>query len=280
VLVPTTEPCTVTLTATVANPVNVYLSLYNDVGRFGTYFFRRVPVPTSVSGVARLKFDPLRPGEPVFVTEQSGSAAPVRTTATRLTGVACAVTQPPTTRLDIADGRVRVTSHPAVDECPVARTYVTTDGVTHKPYEGPFSVPPDAKVVMAYSEDIAGNLEYPGATRPVLGLSAAQVRIAPDGTATIAVTNLDPLGVSGELDWRGQCDADWLVLEPSSGTTPATLLLRTTDEHARRGTARVVIRTSRADAAVSERTLTVLVDKNGPQPGRGRQPNPAAIPNR
>jgi hypothetical protein len=113
------------------------------------------------------------------------------------------------------------------------RTVYTTDGTHTVLYEEPFRVPDDASLVMAYSEDWAGNLEYPGAVLPVLGLSEPAIRLTLNrrgrrpATAPVQVRNLEPFEVTGPLDCQIEATGDcpWLSLEPKSASTPFDLKL-------------------------------------------------------
>lgn len=248
-------PLTVTLTSQIANTVNVYLDLFNVIGNFGTYFFRGVPV--APAGGARLRFDvtDTRPG--AFVSDSPAGGEAVVTRPTVLTRDARQTTQPPATSLEINDGMVTVSAVPSSMDNPVARSRVTTDGLTHRIYERPFPVPDDAKVVMAYSEDIAGNLEYPGPARPVLGVSASEVTLADErDVAHVDVLNLDPLRVTGELDCVAEADADWVMLEGGRGATPYTVTVRLADTRPD-GAATITVRTGAEGALFAERKVSV-----------------------
>jgi hypothetical protein len=250
--------CTVTLTTSVGNAVNVYLDLFNDIGSFGTYFFRGVPVAPDAP--ARLRFDPAdhRPGE--FVSDSPDGGDVITTDAITLTRQARQVTKPPTTRLDIVDGTVTVFAEPSSTDCPILEVRVSTDGVTHRVYEGAFPVPEDAKVVMAYSEDVAGNLEYPGVARPVLGVSPSEIRFDNRrDVARVEVLNLDPLHVSGELDCSAMPDQEWVVVEGGRGKTPYTFTVRVADGEPH-GRATILVRTATEGAVFAERTVSVVAE--------------------
>jgi hypothetical protein len=129
---------------------------------------------------------------------------------------------------------------------------------THRAYEGPFPIPADAKVVMAYSEDIAGNLEYPGTARPVLGVSPSEIRFdSPRDVASVEVLNLDPLRVSGQLDCVVLPHENWVVVEGGRGTTPYTFTVRAADDQPH-SQATILVRTLTEGAVFAERTVTVV----------------------
>jgi hypothetical protein len=147
--------------------------------------------------------------------------------------------------------------------------YISCDGTTRAVYTEPFRLPPDAKIVMAYySEDRAGNLEYPGAVWPVLGLSELQVVItATMGTQeivwhTVDVVNLDPITVTGQLEWDASTNVPWLSVEPSGGKTPETMTLSVRVADLSRGSheTNVSIRSLTPRTFFAERVLPVRIE--------------------
>jgi hypothetical protein len=88
-----------------------------------------------------------------------------------------------------------------------------------------------AKLVMAFSTDRNGNQEYPGAVLPVLGLSQRQfVFRAMVGDRDVVpqqlrIVNLDPIPLTGSLEWSVSTDIPWLTIEPTKGITPGTVNL-------------------------------------------------------
>jgi hypothetical protein len=70
---------------------------------------------------------------------------------------------PPVTRLAIRDGMVTVTANDNDNGSGVFRTWYIVEGETRRLYEGPFPISSSVAAVSAFSEDVAGNLEYPGA---------------------------------------------------------------------------------------------------------------------
>lgn len=107
----------------------------------------------------------------------------------------------------------------------VHRTSVSFDGVTFERVDRPVAVPEDALLVMACSEDVAGNREYPGWVAGALGTSRSALIFEPDGLEPqdVDVLNLDPLHVSEPIFWRATAEAPWVRLEPSEGRTPRSL---------------------------------------------------------
>ena len=166
------QPGTYTFMLIAQAPHNMHLSLkrYNSSSKFDTFFFQGIPMIEGA--IARLVYDTTEPSTvPVLTVDREGNGESERIQPTILSPQASDDTVPPTTQIHINDNVVIVSATDNPGGAGVLRTYYTTDGVTRTVYIEPFPVPPDAKILMAYSEDRAGNLEYPGAVWPVFGLS-------------------------------------------------------------------------------------------------------------
>jgi hypothetical protein len=227
---------TLTLIAQAPNSVHVSLSLYNAVSKFDTFFFQGVPM--TERGQARLVYDTAdQTATPILALDRKGNGEIEHIQPTILSPQASDDVVPPTTQIDINDNVVTLSATDNRGGAGVLRTYYTTDGISRSVYTEPFTLPPDAKIVMAYSEDRAGNLEYPGAVRPILGLSETQVVMKARAETheavryTVDVINLDPISVTGRLEWQASTDVPWLSVEPRAGTTqhPITLSMRSAD---------------------------------------------------
>jgi len=148
--------------------VHVLLSLYNAVSKFYTFFFQGIPM--TERSHARLVYNTAdQSAIPVLVLDREGNGEIEQIQPTILSPQASNDFVPPTTQIDINDNVLTLSATDNPGGAGVWRTYYTTDGTTRAVYTEPFRLPPDAKIVMAYSEDRAGNLEYPGAVWPVLG---------------------------------------------------------------------------------------------------------------
>ncbi|MGW4873761.1 outer membrane protein assembly factor BamB family protein [Streptomyces chartreusis] len=190
-----------------------------------------------------------------------------RVAADVLSAVDAADTAPPRTTVTLAGGTVEAMADDGPQGSGVYRTWLTLDGAHHEPYGGgPVPVPDDAVVVMAYSEDGAGNLEYPGWALGALGLGERALRFRLEKqelTAAVEVRNLDPLGVTAPIAWQAGTDARWLRLSPTSGTTPGSLRVEVLpdelpDNHGD-FTAQVRVTVTDDDALFRTRELTVRV---------------------
>ncbi len=221
---------TFTLIAQTPNSMHVSLSLYNSVSKFDTFFFQGVPM--TERGQARLVYDTANQSAMLILAlDREGNGEIERIQPVILSPQASDDVVPPTTQIDIKDNVVTLSATDNPGGAGVLRTYYTTDGMSRSIYTEPFTLPPDAKIVMAYSEDRAGNLEYPGAVRPVLGLSKThlvmEVRAETQEVVrhTVDVINLDPISGTGQLEWEASTDVPWLSVEPSAGTTPYPITL-------------------------------------------------------
>ncbi|MDQ3583434.1 MAG: hypothetical protein M3495_18295 [Pseudomonadota bacterium] len=218
------------LIAKAPDRVHVSLSLFNAVGKLYAIFFQGVPL-TERSQVQLVYDTADRSTMPMLALDRDGNGEIEQIQPTILSPQASNDIAPPTTQIEINDNVVTVSAIDNPGGAGVLRTYYTTDGITRSIYTEPFALPPDAKIVMAYSEDRAGNLEYPGAVRPVLGLSEThvvmKVRAGTQDTVqhTVDVVNLDPISVTGQLQWEALTDVPWLSVEPSAGTTPYPITL-------------------------------------------------------
>jgi hypothetical protein len=250
--------------------VHISLSPYNAVSKFSTFYFQGIPM--TERSQARLVYDTVdQSATLVLALDREGDGEIEQIQPTILSPQASDDIVPPTTQINIEDDDVVTAS--AADNpggAGILRTYYSTDGTTHAVYTEPFSLPPDARIVMAYSEDRAGNLEYPGAVRPVLGLSETRVVMTAKAGAqeavrhTVNVMNLnplsgDPLSVTGQLEWEASTEAPWLQVEPSAGTTPypMTLFMHATDLAVGHYEAKVIVRSLTPGTVRAERTLDV-----------------------
>lgn len=253
-----------TFVAQFPTSVHISLGLFNAAGRFHTFFYQNVPMTRQSQ--ARLVYDTDdQSAPPVLELDREGNGNAERIQPTILSPRASNDYVPPRTHLEL-DGEVVTAS--ATDNpggAGVLHTYYTTDGTNRIVYGEPFSVPPDAKIVMAYSEDRAGNLEYPGAVRPVLGLSETHMvlraRVGSRETVRhdVEVVNLDPISVTGPLEWEASADVPWLWVEPSAGRTPysITVSMRSADLPVGRHEGKVIVRSTTPETVFPERTLHV-----------------------
>ena len=268
-----TRPSAYTLTIRVptSNPISILLTVYNRVGAFLAFWFKDVGV--SEQGEAHLTWDMEDPfTAPVLVLDPEGNGQRRLVQATVLDHQAAVDRVPPRTHMRISEGRVTVYAVDNPGGAGVLRTYYTTDGVTREIYTEPFVIPADAKIVMAYSEDRTGNLEYPGATRPVLGLGSGQVAMRGVAgskkpvTWSVEVLNLDPISVTGQLEWEALPEAPWISVHPGRGTTPARLRVSLNSEALAPGTydASVTVRSATVGAIFAERHLAVRFQVRNP----------------
>ena len=168
---------------------------------------------------------------PVLALDRDGNGNIEQIQPTILSPQASDDIEPPTTQIEINENVVTLSATDNPGGAGVFRTYYTTNGLTRSVYVEPFPLPPDAKIVMAYSEDRAGNMEYPGAVRPILGLSETHVDMRARANTqepvmhSVDVINRDPLSLTGQLEWWAVTDAPWLSIEPRAGTTPESITL-------------------------------------------------------
>ena len=200
-----------------------------------------------------------------LTVEPGGGGAQRRIAANVLTPAQSEDTAPPRTWARISDGTLVVDADDSPGGSGVYRTIVSLNGTDRISYDGPLAVPLDATMVMAYSEDAAGNLEYPGWVAGALGISAPEVQFRHDSTAPedIEVVNLDPLSISPPISWRAMSAVPWVRLEPPSGQTPQSLrvwidptLLPPDDGEV---SGEITITVNGSDAVVASRTLLVTV---------------------
>jgi hypothetical protein len=256
-----------------SDSVHISLSLYNAVSKFHTFFFQGVPM--AERSQARLVYTTAEQSAmPLLALDREGSGEIERIQPTILGPQASEDMVPPTTAIDISDNLVTVSAADNHGGAGVWRTYYTTDGIKRAIYTEPFPLPPDAKIVMAYSEDRAGNLEYPGAVQSVLGLSESHIVMKVSGTApqepvrhTVNVVNLDPISVTSQLEWVAEADVPWLSVEPRAGTTPysITLSVRSADLTSGSHEAMVLVRSRTTGTVFAERAIYVRVENPTPQ---------------
>jgi hypothetical protein len=183
-----------------------------------------------------------------------------------LTPVQADDTAPPITTVTITGGTVRVEADDGPGGSGVYRTILSLDGFRHDQYDRPLPIPDDVALVMAYSEDNAGNREYPGWVKGALGVSATDVRVDRDGPehfVTVDVVNLDPLGISGPIPWQALANAPWVQVDPARGTTPQRLRVSVDASQLPQGaseaTSEVVITVLDEQPVVPARRVTVTV---------------------
>jgi hypothetical protein len=78
----------------------------------------------------------------------------------------------------------------------------------------------------------------------------------------VRVSNLDPISVSGELDWEASTDIEWLSLEPSEGRTPTLVRISAQAEELAPDTyeGRVVVRSRTTPTVFGERQIPVRLE--------------------
>jgi hypothetical protein len=258
---------TFTLSTKIPNRVHIYLSVFNAGGKLGTFFFQSVPLIQASQG--RIIYNPADSTvAPTLDLDYEGNGAIQQIEPVLLTPEASSDMAPPVTQIYASDNVVTVVAADNPGGAGVLRTYYSTDGVTRAVYTGPFAVPLDARIVMAYSEDRAGNTEYPGAVRPVLATSESfLVLTAPAGSPapverTIDVLNPDPFSMTGQLEWEASTDSSWLALAPARGTTPSQLLIRLDAVALTAGTynAGVIVQSLTAATILGQRVVRVRAD--------------------
>jgi outer membrane protein assembly factor BamB len=255
----------VRVTALATTNASLNIRPYDAAGMFSTMLFRSVALDEGQ--VAELKLDAAtgRRAPAVLGVRPEDGAGAREVGADILRPAQAMDIAPPTTTATIRDGLVRLAADDGDTGSGVYQTRYTTDGSTFEVYEGPFRLPGDARLLMAHSEDWAGNLEYPGAVLPALGLSETEVTLRPDASghalAEVRVENLDPIGISPSLDWEAEAGCDWLRLRPASGGTPETLtiLADATGLAPGQHACDIVVRTTAPGALFSERVLPVVV---------------------
>ena len=137
----------------------------------------------------------------------------------QLSPTQAADTAPPTTRVRIIDGVLVADADDTGSG--VARTLVSFDGVQHTRYDGPAPLPGHATVVMVHSEDVAGNVEFPGFVRGVLGVGTEELKFGrhEHESQRLPVLNLDRTRLSKPIRWRATTSAPWVRLTPETGET-------------------------------------------------------------
>jgi hypothetical protein len=260
------RPSIYTFTFIAHAPSNVHISLrlYNAVSKFHSFFFQGIPM--TERSQARLVYDTAdQSAMPVLALDREGNGVIEQISPTLLTPQASDDIVSPTTKIYINDNIVTLSATDNPGGAGVWRTYYTTDGITHSIYTDPFPLPPDSKIVMAYSEDRAGNLEYPGAVYPVLGISETKIVLkakAGDRKAVqhvIDVVNLDPFPLTGPLQWEVFTEDPFLSIEPAAGLTPYSITIYANSAKLKPAPykATVVIRALTANTVFAERTLQV-----------------------
>lgn len=128
---------------------------------------------------------------------------------------------------------------------------------------------------MAFSIDRNGNQEYPGAVLPVLGLSQKQfvfrARVGDEDIVPqqLQIVNLDPVPLTGQLQWAISLNIPWLTIEPTQGTTPgiARLFVNSTGLEAGTYTGTFVVTSPTKGVVFAEQTVSVdLILEEGQAP--------------
>jgi hypothetical protein len=182
---------------------------------------------------------------------------------------------PPVTRARVDKNKIQIEASDEDGGSGVLKTLYSTDGVHIGDYTGDAIVlPRDARVLIARSVDRAGNIEYPGLALPVLGVDGGPVQLTVQaarrgqGSASLAVVNRDPTGLSGPLSWQATTDATWLTLIHNdqrgrmvAGEVPGKLGLLAEVEATQTDPLRttVRVRANRDDALFSEQMIDVEV---------------------
>lgn len=253
--------------ASFPNEMNIFLSAFSPARKMHTFFFRSVKV--TEADQVKMKFQAgdsstSTPSLSVIKSGQSEDLAPMI-----LSSEDSDDTVPPVTQIEIGEeGNIAtVKAEDNQGGSGVFQTYFTTDGTTRTIYDGPFKIPASAKIVMAYSEDRAGNLEYPGAVRPVLGISEDKLLVIPkdneeERAYDIQVTNLDPIGVTGSIAFVASANAPWVSIDKPEGKTPASIKIIVRLRDVSRGSheAHVVIRALTPETIFGKKTLIIRVE--------------------
>lgn len=140
---------------------NLYISSFTDQGRGDTLLYRGIPL--FAAGRAELVYQTGQTEVPRLRLNSRGGPDFEDVEPTVLSAQESADADPPTTKLTIRDGMVVAEASDNDNGSGVFRTWYIVEGETWRLYEGPFPVPSGGAAFSAFSEDLAGNLEYPGA---------------------------------------------------------------------------------------------------------------------
>jgi hypothetical protein len=251
--------------------VDIYLTAFSRQAMLDTIFFQGIPM--SERSHAEFTYNTNDPSTlPVLILVDHEKVQEIRPTAI-LSPTESEDFIPPRTNISI-DGREVVLS--ATDNpggSGVLHTYYTTDAQSFSLYHGPFLLPLEAKIIMAFSIDRNGNREYPGAVLPVLGLSHTQLvfraavgdqKVMPQ---TVSVLNLDPIPVTGPLEWIASKDDPWLVLGKREGKTPDLITISVNIGGLEPGiySGNVIVKSPTPGVVYAERVISVIL---GIRPGQ------------
>lgn len=246
--------------------VDIYLTAFNATTRLDTIYFHGVPISEgSFAQLAYSTYDP--PVNLVLTLQDEARKEDIPPTAI-LNPRESQDTLPPRTTVSLKGEEVTVSATDNPGGSGVLQTYYTTDAQTFSVYSAPFLLPAEAKIVMAFSIDRNGNREYPGAVLPVLGLSATHLvftatvgdqHIAPQ---VVYIMNLDPIPVTGQLEWIASTDIQWLTVEKKDGRTPGLMTLSVDRGNLKPGTytGDVVVRSPTPGVVYAERIVSVILE--------------------
>jgi hypothetical protein len=213
-----------------AGAVDIYWTGFSDTARLNTTFFHAIPM--TARDLASFEYNTLAPSTLIVtVTRKIDNSIQQFSPVAILDPAASQDETPPTTSIAVRGNEAVVSASDNPGGSGILRTLYTTDLRTFSVYSEPFPIPPDARLVMAFSTDRNGNQEYPGAVLPVLGLSQKQfVFRARVGDTSIVpqqlrIVNLDPVPLTGSLEWTISTDIPWLTIEPTKGITPGVVSL-------------------------------------------------------
>jgi hypothetical protein len=252
-----------TLTGLHPGVVQLRITGFSKQGRLGTLLYADVPMDPTTH--AELVFDTGDEAARPLLTVRGGPAGPSAEYVPLTLSAAESTDEAlPRTVLYVEQGRARAV---AADEgSGVLKTYYTTNAERFDEYREPFEVPADAKIVMAFSMDRNGNLEYPGAAFPVLGVNTSQLTFETSrqrpgtGAQPIDVVNRDPIRVTGPLEWEARGHQEWITLDKPSGQTPDQLQVSVVPlDSMRPGEYRgeITIRSTTPNTVFPERTVIV-----------------------
>lgn len=246
--------------------VDVYFTGFNATTRLDTIYFHGVPISEgSFAQLAYSTYDP--PVNLVLTLQNEARKVDIPPTAI-LNPRESQDILPPRTTVSLKGEQVTVSATDNPGGSGVLQTYYTTDAQTFTIYSAPFLLPAEAKIVMAFSIDRNGNREYPGAVLPVLGLSATNLvftatvgdqHIAPQ---VVYIMNLDPIPVTGPLEWVASTNIQWLTVEKKEGRTPDLITLSAEIGNLKPGTytGDVVVRSPTSGVVYAERIVSVVLE--------------------
>jgi hypothetical protein len=263
-----------------AGTVDIYWTGFSDTTRLNTTFFHAIPI--TAGDLVSFDYDTFHPSTlTVTFTNSAGTESKVIQPTAILDPMASRDETPPITSITLRENEALVSATDGPDGSGVLYTLYTTDLRTFTKHTPPFSatIPPDARLVMAFSVDRNGNREYPGAVIPVLGLSQTHfVFQATEGSQQVVsqhlkIVNLDPVPLTGPLDWVASVQAgSWLIVEPQAGKTPSIVTLSVNISGLKPGTytGLLEISSTRREVAFAQQMVQVelLVEAN---------PNPPTV---